>query len=137
MAKSVTVDSQRVTLDIPRNQWVPALAEFTRENRGAHGRLEVLGADDIPRVVEVENRPFDGISADTKDGEDTVWIMFGATPDDRLNHSVQGVTAIRLRPAAPPTGSAVEIDANDGTQTLLLLSLPEDYALPPGSQRTS
>ena len=75
---------------------IPFLADFTRKNRGAHGRLEVLGLD-VGYQVEIENRPFDGIVADVKDGEDAVWIIFGSTPDQRLAHGVYGVTAIRVR----------------------------------------
>jgi hypothetical protein len=54
-------------------------ADFTRENRGAHAVVEVLGPD-VGYNVQTEDRPFDGIAADVKDGEDTVWITFGSTP---------------------------------------------------------
>jgi hypothetical protein len=96
--------------------------------------LDVLGPD-VGYQVETEDRPFDGIGADVKDGEDTVWIYFGSTPDDHLAHSIQNATAIRVRPPAGRTGAAVLIEAQDGTKTLLELSRPEDYALPPGAKR--
>lgn len=109
---------------------IPFLADFSRNNRGAHARLEVLGPN-VGYQVETENRPFDGIVPDVKDGEDTVWIMFGSTPDQHLTHSVSGVTAIRVRLASAGHGAAVLVEAYDGTKTLLELSPPEDYALPP------
>src|SRR6267378_3515159 len=65
------------TQTIGRHQWTTFLAKFTRENRGAHAELEILGGE-IGRVVPLQDRPFDGIAADTKDGEDTVWITFGS-----------------------------------------------------------
>ena len=86
--------------------------------------------------VETEDRPFDGIAADVKDGEDAVWITFGSTLEDHLTHGIQNVTAIWVRSAVPGrAGSAVLIEAKDGTMTLLELSLPEEYALPPGESQ--
>ena len=136
MANSTTVTTQRPTPDIlvDRAQWSAYLAQFTRENRGAHARLEVLGGE-VGYQVETENRPFDGIGADFKDNEDTVWVYFGSTPDDHLAHGIQNVTAIRVRPPEGLFGAAVLIEAQDGTKTLLELTHPEDYALPPGTSQ--
>ena len=121
-----------ISRDIDPVRWNSFLAEFTRENRGGHARLEVLGSDP-PRVVETEDRPFDGIAADVKDGENIVWIAFGSTPDDHLTHGIHGVKAIQVRPPTGNAGAAVEIETNDGVRTLLQLSRPEEYALPPGT----
>src|SRR5260370_41977477 len=46
-------------LEIAEDQWITFFAEFTRENRGAHARVEVLGTD-VGYQVETDNRPFDG-----------------------------------------------------------------------------
>ena len=132
MAKSTT-SAMPPTLDIQKDQWVKFLAEFTRENRGAHARLEVLGAD-AGYQVETENRPFEGIAADIKDRENTVWITLGSTPSDHHAHGVQKVTAIRVLPPVMSAGATLEIEAQDGTKTLLELTRPEDYALPPAAQ---
>ena len=119
--------------EIKRDEWIPFLAEFTRENRGAHARLEVLGSDSSYEV-QTEDRPFDGISSDIKDGEQGVWIAFGSTADDHLAHGIQEVTAIRLRPAAGAEGPALELEARDRSKTILALSPPEAYALPPAGR---
>ena len=134
MANSTTVVTGGATPDIvvDRAEWSPFLAEFTRENRGAHARLEVMGGE-VGYQVETEDRPFDGIGADYKDNENRVWIYFGSTPDDHLAHSIQNVTAIRVRLPAGLFGAAVLIEAADGSKTLLELSLPQEYALPPGT----
>src|SRR3979490_1396949 len=99
-----------ITQQIERDQWTQFLSNFTRDYRGAHGRLEVIGGE-AGYVVETENRPFDGASADIKDGERTVWIVFGATPDDHLTHGVHGATVIRMVPAGNRTGPVLEVDA--------------------------
>jgi hypothetical protein len=118
--------------DVAREEWNAFMARFTRENRGAHAEVEVLGLD-VGHYVPLENRPFDGIAADVKDGENVVWMMFGQDPDDRLTHGIQQVTAIRVRPPVGAAGAALEVDSNDGTRTLLELSRPEAYELPPAS----
>lgn len=116
---------------VERDRWIPFLAVFTQENRGAHGRLDIAGSDDIPYIVELEDRPFFGVAADVKDGEDAVWLTFGATPDDRVTHGVQQVTGIWAAPATADAGAALEIRAQDKTRTLLQLTRPEDFAIPP------
>ena len=118
--------------EIEPDRWIPFLAEFTRENRGAHARLEVLAADQGYQV-ETENRPFDGVSADAKDGEHAVWIAFGSTPADQLTHGINRVTAIHMLPASGDTGVALAVDAADGTRTILELTAPDAYALPAGT----
>lgn len=130
MTQQTALPQSAATQDIPQSDWAMFCAEFTRENRGAHAQLEVFGGD-IGRFVELEDRPFDGMATDTKDGENAVWMMFGATPENRLTHGIQHATAIRHSPPAGSRGAAVEIDAQDGTRTLLQLSWPLEYALPP------
>src|SRR5258708_17087206 len=105
-----TLAAERATLEISRDRWNAFLADFTRINRGAHATLEVLGGDPA-RVVEAEDRPFDGISADVKDGEDTVWILFGSTPDDHLTHGIPRATALFVRERSDTYGATVEVVA--------------------------
>ena len=127
--------AQPATWKVQPQQWIRFLDDFTRDNRGAHARIEVLGADDIGRVVETDGQPLYGIAADTKDGENTVWIIFGATAEDHLTHSTRNVIAIWLRPPSGREGAALEVEAQDGTKTLLELSRPEEYALSPGTPK--
>ena len=118
-----------LTKQIEPDQWIKFLANFTRDYRGAHGRLEVLGGE-VRYAVETENKPFDGVSADLKDGERSVWIIFGATPADHLSHSINGATVIRVIPPSNVSGPVLEVEAKDGSKTVLELSRPEAYALP-------
>src|SRR5579863_8508180 len=127
MANSTVAIKRGVAPDIAvtRDQWIPFCAEFTRQNRGAHAVLEVLGGD-VGYQVETQDRPFDGVSADVKDWEDIVWITFGDTPEYHLAHSVSKVAAIHVRPPAGLIGAALLIESQDGTKRLLELSLPEE-----------
>jgi hypothetical protein len=120
------------TKEIAKDQWIPFLAAFTRENRGAHARVEVLGPG-VGYQVETENRPFEGISTDIKDNEQAVWITLGSTTTDHMTHGVQNVAAIWMRAPVGDSGASVEVVAQDGTRTVLELSRPEAYELPPGA----
>jgi Family of unknown function (DUF5335) len=108
---------------------------FTKENRGAHARLDVVGAGtDVGYQVETEDRPFDGISADIKDRERTVWITFGDTASDHITHGIHNATVIRALAETEETGPVLEVEAGDGTKTILELSKPEAYELPPAGR---
>ena len=132
MSKSKTQANQQNTEEIQFDQWVPFLDEFTRENRGAHARLEVVGADtDIGYQVETENKPFDGVSADVKVHERTVWITFGSTADEHITHGIQSASVIRTLPPTENTGPVLEVEAADGTKNILELTKPGSYTLPP------
>jgi hypothetical protein len=127
-----TMVTQTIPLDIllDRVQWIDFLDRFTCDNRGAHGRMVMLSLD-IGYQVETSDQVFVGIGADIEDGESAVWITFGSTSDDHLTHGIQNVSAIRVLPRAGRSGAAVLIETRDSIQTLLELTCPEDYALPP------
>ena len=113
---------------IERSNWLPFLDEFTRENRGAHARLLVIGPDAGARV-EAEDRPFDGISADVKAGEDRVSITLGSSPDDHIERGIESAKTIWLRPSVAESGPTLEVVSKDGTRTVLELTRAGDYRL--------
>jgi Family of unknown function (DUF5335) len=126
--------TERKTIDVPRDQWNLFLTEFTRENRGAHARLDVFGPE-VNYQVETEDKPLDGVAADIKDRESAVWISFGSRPEDHLTHGIQSVTIIRALAPGETTGAVLEFEDANGTRTVLELSRPEEYALPPAEGR--
>jgi Family of unknown function (DUF5335) len=135
MATSTKRTKTKRTKDIIEpGQWAAFLAQFTRIYRGAHATVEVLG-NDVGYQVMTDDRPFDGVTADVKDGERSVWVTFGATPEEHLTHGVHNVTAIRMGPPLPDAAAVLEIEAADGVRTLLTVSSPEAFALPPGAHK--
>ena len=130
MSKSTAVPQRGNTQKIQPDQWTTFLAKLTRDYRGAHARLEVLGSE-VGYQVETENKPFEGVSADLKNGAHAVWITLGSTPADHLTHGIQDVTAIWARQPTGQAGPALEVERRDGTKTVLELSHQEAFALPP------
>jgi len=119
------------TQTIEPRRWNAFFAEFTTENRGAHAEIELLGGE-VGHGIETEDRPFSGIAADVKDGARNVWITFASAPENHMTHGIQNVTAVRYLPGDAERGPVIEIQADDGTKTLLELGLRENYELPPG-----
>lgn len=120
---------------IEPGQWTTFFDQFTRDHRGAHATLEVLG-DGVGYQVMTEDKPFDGLAADTKDGERTVWVTFGSTQQEHLTHGVHNVKEIRLGPPPRDAAAVLEIEGHDNTRTLLTVSRREKYALPPATPAT-
>lgn len=117
---------------IQQDQWIPFLAEFTKTYRGAHAVLRIVAPNtDVAYRVEAEDRPFDGVSADIKDREHAVWIAFGSGPHDHLTHGVHNAVAIQILHPESNKGPVLEVEAADGTRTILELNASEEYRLPP------
>jgi len=119
--KTSAVGDPTTAFEIEEDQWVAFLAEFTRENRGVHARLEVLTPED-GHQVETENLPFDHVLPDVEGGEHHVWITFGPETEDHLTCGIQNVRDIWVRLPSSETGTVLELVANDGTKTVLQLS---------------
>jgi Family of unknown function (DUF5335) len=119
------------TQEVPVENWNEFFAQFTRENRGSHATLEVI-SEDVGDQMEVTDTPLDGIAADTKDGECTIWITFGAGPEDHINHAVTEVEAVRLQDTA--SGPILEIESDGGVKTVLHLSPQGAFKLGPASR---
>ncbi len=109
--------------EIERDRWVAFLADFTRENRGAPARLEVVGAE-LGHQVETEDLPFDHVSPDLEDDEEEVWITFGPETEDHLSCGIHNVRDIWVRLPSGETETLLELVANDGTKTVLHLNRP-------------
>ena len=113
------------TEEIPRNRWIDFLDELTREHQGD------------PVVVEV----FDGeaVGADTGTGyaaarhfrrraraagEHDVSIIVGNQQNPSLTHLVPQARRVRVERTDGGSAEAVEIEAGDGSRTLLRFHLP-------------
>lgn len=110
-------------------QWSAFLAQFTRENRGAHARLELLHRENGHHVET--HQPFNSISVDVRDGTGSVWITFWSNTSAHSARAIHGVTAIRTLSAAGRRGAVLEVQSSDGNRTILVLTHPAAYALAP------
>src|SRR5215831_11205356 len=81
---------------IPRPSWEIFFDRFSSEHEGWPVSIEV---DDKPikDLVEAHNVALDGITADQKDGENSIIVTVGGRDDNkRLDHEVKGPTKVQV-----------------------------------------
>ncbi len=83
------------TRDIPRDQWRKFCDDFSRQHRGRPATIEVLG-DAVGAQEEVHKQPFEGISADEKDGENRIEVMIGSRPANHMTHIINHPSHLRV-----------------------------------------
>src|SRR5215831_19209372 len=84
---------------IPRPSWERFFDRFSSEHEGWPVSIEV---DDKPLkdMVEAHNLALEGITADQKDGENSIVITVGRDDDKRLDHEVIGPTKVQVERAS-------------------------------------
>jgi hypothetical protein len=133
MRNASTLPNPLRAQEIHPAEWNAFSVEFTRQYRGAHARLEIVGPDtDIGYQVEVENQPFDGVAADTRGHERTVWMTFSPRSSHHVAHGIRNAAKVRILDRGQHAGPVLEVESDDGTQSILELSKPFQYALLPG-----
>ena len=127
MAKP-SMDTRQGTRDIPANEWIPFLANFTHENRGAHAVWRCSGREWGARLRPkiVHSTEFQGRERRPKYRVDRVRLDPGRSFHARRSRC----DGDPVRAATVDSGAAIEVDTRDGITTLLILSRPEEYALP-------
>jgi hypothetical protein len=109
------------TRQIPKESWLSFLDNFTRDHELSPVTVEIIGSEAGGDQEQVHDMPLLGISADLKDGEDIVTMIFGHDKDNRLTHMVRGTRHIWVREAAGEQ-EALEIESADGVKTLMTVA---------------
>jgi hypothetical protein len=107
------------TREIPRDEWRSFFDIFSRQHEGWLATLEILGKD-IGAQKEGEELPLAGVSLASRGNEaEAVSITLGSGPDNHVSHAIVGPTRVWLQQTTAGANAALEIEASDGTQTLL------------------
>jgi rubrerythrin len=100
-----------------RGTWVEIFDRFTKDHRGWHASVEVLGEDVGAQIAEPE-APFEGISADLKSPSgDSIIILLGSEPGAHRDHIIHRPVHIRLRNERG--GMTMQIETEDRRFILL------------------
>jgi hypothetical protein len=105
--------------EIVRQEWVHLLDQFSRDFEGSMARLEVVGKAGAQHVI-VDHMPFVGMSADLKDGEDTVVVSFTQSENAMFDHTIADVKNVSIDELNGRV-ARVEIVSDDGTTTVFSL----------------
>lgn len=107
------------TREIPREEWIEFFDGFSRQHEGWLVTVEVLSSE-LGAQVEARELRLEGITADLKgDGEDTISIMVGETPDDHVTHTITAPSHVRLEQTQEGANEALQIESASGAMTLL------------------
>ena len=105
------------TTEIPRDSWDAFFARFSEDHETQIVAVEVMGSD-IGAQVEGRSLLFSGISPATKDDK-ALALTFDSVSGEHLTHMVNKPTHVWLQRAADNTDQALEIEAADGSRTLV------------------
>ena len=105
------------TVEIPRKDWTGTLNEFSLMHEGWLVSIDVLGAS-IGALPEVHDLPLVGITAEPGTGG-TISIAVARSAGDHLTHTVHRVGHVWIERTDEGADVALEIEAADGTKTIL------------------
>ncbi|KPV48406.1 hypothetical protein SE17_38250 [Kouleothrix aurantiaca] len=105
--------------ELVRQEWVKLLDTFSRDFAGTMARLEVVGTGGAQHVI-VDHMPFAGMTADLKDGEDSVVVSFAQGENGVFDHTVSDVQNVSIDELNGRV-ARVEIASGDGTTTVFSL----------------
>jgi len=112
------------TQEIPRHEWNNFFDSFSRQHEGWLATLEVLGLE-IGAQEEAHELPLEGVSIGSgTDEPDTIAISIGKTPEDHISHTIIKPARVWLERNNAGADSALEIESEDETKTLLRFRSP-------------
>jgi uncharacterized protein DUF5335 len=111
------------TLEIPRNEWVPRLNEFTAMHDGWLVSLDVLGPE-IGAQPSIANLPLIGVSADRSTRDRTICISVARSRAGHFTHIIPSVSHLFLTHVHHGADAAVEMVSQDGVTTILRCRAP-------------
>jgi Family of unknown function (DUF5335) len=107
------------TQEIPRHEWRSFFDTFSLKHEGWLAAVEILGAD-VGAQKEVRALPLAGVSVSSGgDESETIAIDLGMAPNDHVSHAIADPTNVWLEQTDEGADAALEIEASDGTKTLL------------------
>ena len=107
------------TEEIPREEWNKFFDTFSRQHEGWLATLEVLGRD-VGAQEEAHQLPLAGVSLSSGGEEaEMVSIDLGKRLDEHVSRAISDPSRIWLQKTDSGANAALEIEAADGTKTLL------------------
>jgi hypothetical protein len=115
------------TVEIPREEWIRRLNEFTAIHEGWLVSLDVLSAE-LGAQPEIDNLPLLGVSADRVNHDGTVAVSVARSRSEHFTHIIEAVTRIHIERTDDGADAALQIESSDGTRAILRFratALPE------------
>jgi len=107
------------TREIPRTEWTTFFNRFSDQHEGWLVKIEVDGANaqgmNQKGQQEAGQMALQGISADEKDGENTISISVGKDGREQLTHAVVRPSHVWLEQSPEGIDQGLRIESREGT----------------------
>lgn len=103
-------------------QWKAFAVRFSKEHDGWSASLQVRQSDGGVEIA-VDDRPFRGVTFETRDGGEALILTFGDDPDEHLAHIVEQPRELAVLDAQAGQCSLI-IGLADGSGCVLELANP-------------
>jgi hypothetical protein len=114
-----------MTREIPQDQWMPFLNDFSRRHQGERVTVEVLQGEEGIHALAT-NVPLVGITDDPKNSEgEMIEVMAGDSPDNQVTHDIRRPCCVRVAAADDGRDVAVAIDSSAMPRTIIRFGGPE------------
>jgi hypothetical protein len=107
------------TIEIEKRDWRSFFESFSKRHQGWLVNVDVIGPD-LGAQVEAKGIALEGITEELRgNGGDSISINLGGKSDSHLTHAVRSPTHVRLKKTDEGSDETLQIEAEDGTTTLL------------------
>jgi hypothetical protein len=110
------------TVEVSREDWIPALNQFSVIHEGWLVSLDVLGSE-IGAQPEFHDLSLLGVSAD-KVPEGAVVISAARSTAEHISHTIHAPTRISIERRDDGADMALQIESADGTRSILRFRAP-------------
>ena len=111
------------TVEIPHEDWVKTLNEFTVIHEGWLVSLDVIGPE-IGAQPEINDLPLIGVSLEGIGQDGGIVISAARSAPDHITHTVRGATHIYIERTDEGAVAALGIESTDGVRTILRIRSP-------------
>lgn len=115
------------TTEIARYDWASFFDSLTYLHVDEPVSIEVLRPD-IGAQLQVDDLPFDGITAELRGPSATIIIAAGTDPERHVSHVIADPVSVRLARGSAGEDEALEIVDADRTVTLVFFDAPKNWS---------
>jgi hypothetical protein len=104
--------------EIPRDEWLRFLDDFSKQHEGWIVNWEILGTD-LGVQEKTHRLPLVGVSADVKGREPRIDVITGGRLDAHMTQIIYKPKRVWFKQSDQPGHEALEIESADGRVTLI------------------